>query len=61
MRKVFQYALMLMVGTIAITSCSEDRDSNPTLVMPTELVLNETNWRGATVELESTTDSLALT
>ena len=61
MRKVFQYALMLMVGTIAITSCSEDRDSNPTLVMPTELVLNETNWRGTTVELESTTDSLALT
>jgi hypothetical protein len=60
MKKIFQYALMLMVGTIAMTSCSEDRDSNPTLVTPSALVLNETNWRGSTVELESTTDSLIL-
>ena len=42
------------------TSCSEDRDSNPTLIQPTEFVLNETNWREAIVELENNTDSLLL-
>ena len=43
-----------------LTSCSEDRDSNPTLIQPEEFVLNETNWRGSTVALENTKDSLVL-
>ena len=51
---------MLLGGAALFTSCSEDRDSNPTLLQPTEFVLNETNWRGAVVELENTSDSLIL-
>jgi len=45
MRKIFSFALMLLGGAALLTSCSEDRDSNPTLIQPEKFVLNETNWR----------------
>jgi len=51
---------MLLGGAALLSSCSNDRDSNPNLVQPTEFVLNETNWRDATVALENTKDSLIL-
>lgn len=60
MKKIFSFALMLLGGAALLTSCSEDRDSNPTLLQPTDFVLNETNWRGGVVELENTKDSLIL-
>jgi hypothetical protein len=60
MKKIFSFALMLLGGFAMLTSCSDDRDSNPTLIQPDVLVLNETNWRGSTVELENTADSVLL-
>lgn len=44
-----------------MSSCSNDRDSNPTFKQPSTFVLNETNWRGSVFELETTTDSLQIT
>ena len=44
-----------------MSSCSNDRDSNPTFKQPSTFVLNETNWRGSIFELKTTTDSLQIT
>lgn len=60
MKKIFSLVLILLGGMSLLSSCEEDRDSNPTLVQPTEFVMNETNWRGALVDLENTSDSLLL-
>ena len=51
---------MLLGGVAFWTSCSNDRDSNPTFKQPETFVLNETNWRGSIFALETTTDSLIL-
>lgn len=40
MKKIFSYSMLLLAGAFAMTSCSDDLDSNPTLVNPTEFVLN---------------------
>ena len=45
---------MLLAGIFALTSCEKDQDSNPTLLQPTEFVLNEPAL-GATVDLETAT------
>ena len=60
MKKIFSFALMLLGGFVILTSCSDDRDSNPTLIQPDVLTLNETNWRGSIIDLENTTDSVLL-
>lgn len=61
MKKILSFAIMLLGGAALLSSCSSDRDSNPTFVTPSKFVLNEPSWRGAIVELENTTDSLTLT
>ncbi len=33
--------MLLLAGAFALTSCSDDNDSNPTLTTPTEFVLNQ--------------------
>ena len=40
MKKIHSYAMLLLAGMFTMTSCSDDNDSNPTLVQPTEFVLN---------------------
>ena len=40
MKKIFSFALMLMGIATALTSCSDDRDSNPTIGQPTQFVVN---------------------
>ena len=40
MKKIFSFALMLMGIATALTSCSDDRDSNPTIGQPTKFVVN---------------------
>lgn len=40
MKKIYSLALMLVAGLFALSSCSEDRDSNPTIQTPTQFVLN---------------------
>lgn len=42
MKKIFNYALLLICSVCVFTACEDDRDSNPTLQKPTDgsLVLN---------------------
>lgn len=41
MKKTYSYAMLLLAGMFAMTSCSDDNDSNPTLAQPTQFVLND--------------------
>lgn len=54
MKKIYSYAMLLLAGAFAFTSCSDDRDSNPTLVQPTEFSLTGSNATAAVVDLETT-------
>ena len=52
MKKIFSYAILLLCGTIAFTACSDDNDSNPTLVQPSEFSLFQPSVGTASVDLE---------
>ncbi len=43
--------MLFAAGALALTSCSDDNDSNPTLIQPTEFILNEPTVKDATVDL----------
>lgn len=46
----------LLVGIISLfASCSDDNDSNPTLIQPTEFKLNTPEYVNATIDLEHST------
>lgn len=46
----------LLVGIISLfASCSDDNDSNPTLIQPKEFVLNIPAYANATIDLEKST------
>ena len=51
MKKIFSFALMLMGFATALTSCSDDRDSNPTIVQPTQFVVNASPVAGQYIQL----------
>lgn len=51
MKKIFAYASVLLASTLAFTSCEKDLASNPTLVTPTEFVLNEPSVGTSSVSL----------
>lgn len=51
MKKIFSYAMLLVAGALAMTSCDKDLDSNPTLVQPTSFVLNNPEVGSAVVDL----------
>lgn len=53
MRKIFSYAMLLLCGTLAFTACSDDNDSNPTLVQPTEFSMFQPSVGTATIDLEA--------
>ena len=57
--KLLLGAALLGVASL-FTACTDDRDSNPTLIMPTEFVLNTPALAGETTDLK-TTDNVALT
>ena len=59
MKKIFSYAMLLLAGTFAMTSCDDDNESNPTLTQPTQFVLNTPAVTG-NIDLEKST-SVALT
>ena len=52
MKKIFSYAMMLLAGTFAMTSCEKDLDSNPTLIQPSSFVLNNPEVGNGVVDLE---------
>ena len=46
----------LLIGIISLfASCSDDNDSNPTLIQPTEFTLNTPEYINSTVDLEKST------
>ena len=46
----------LLFGIISLfASCSDDNDSNPTLIQPTEFTLNTPEYANATIDLEHST------
>ncbi len=46
----------LLIGIISLfASCSDDNDSNPTLIQPKEFVLNTPAYANATIDLEKST------
>ena len=51
MKKIFSYAVLLLAGAFAMTSCEKDLDSNPTLVQPAEFVLNNPTVGAGLVDL----------
>ena len=60
MKKIFSYAILLLGGTLAFTACSDDNNSNPTLVQPTEFSLFTPAVGNASVSLENS-DAITLT
>ncbi len=54
MKKIYSLALLLLMGAVALTSCKDDRDSNPTLTQPTEFSITGSNATAATIDLETT-------
>ncbi len=51
MNKILSNIMLFAAGALALTSCSDDNDSNPTLIQPTEFVLNTPTVSGSTVDL----------
>lgn len=52
-------ALLICIASL-FTACTDDNDSNPTLIQPTEFVLNTPAYANETVDLEKSKD-IALT
>ena len=47
----------LLIGIISLfASCSDDNDSNPTLIQPKEFTLNTPEYANATIDLEHSTE-----
>ena len=53
MNKIFAMGLVVFTATSLFTSCADDRDSNPTLVQPTELRLNTPIYANQLLDLGS--------
>ena len=53
MKKIFSFALMLMGVAAALTSCSDDRDSNPTIGQPTQFVVNASPLAAQYIQLSA--------
>lgn len=51
MKKIFSYAMLLLAGAFALTSCEKDLDSNPTLIQPESFVLNNPEVGTGVVDL----------
>ena len=60
MKKILSYAMLLLCGTFAFTACSDDNESNPTLVQPTAFSLFQPAIGTANVDLEKS-QSVTLT
>ena len=47
--------MLFAAGVLAMSSCTDDNGSNPTLIQPTEFVLNEPSIQGSSVDLAKST------
>ena len=59
MKKIYNLSMLLLAGAFALTSCSDDNESNPTLAQPTEFVLNQPAFNGPVDLLNSTAVALS--
>lgn len=53
MNKIFTLGLMLVAATSLFTACADDRDSNPTLVQPTDFRLNTPVYTNELLDLRA--------
>jgi hypothetical protein len=53
MNKILTMGLVLFAATSLFTACADDRDSNPTLVQPTEFVLNTPVYANQLLDLRT--------
>lgn len=51
MKKIVYFAMGLLCSLGVFTACSDDRDDNPTLQVPTQFVLNAPDWAGSSYDL----------
>lgn len=51
MKKIFSFVLMLLSGFVVLTSCSDDNESNPTLVQPSQFSMFQPAVGDAVVDL----------
>ena len=51
MNKILKSFLIIGLGLGIFTACDDDRDSNPTLISPTEFVLNTPAISGTVIDL----------
>lgn len=51
MKKIISNIMLLAAGVLALSSCDADRDSNPTLIQPTEFTLNTPVLQNGLVDL----------
>lgn len=51
MKYIFKSTLLLICSVLILTACNDDNDSNPTLLQPTEFVLNPPVYAENTIDL----------
>lgn len=56
MKNKYILGALLMCITGLFTACTDDNDSNPTLIQPTEFVLNTPAYANETVDLENSSE-----
>lgn len=56
MKNIFKSSLLLMCSVCLFTACDDDNDSNPTLLKPTEFVLNTPAYAASAVDLATSTE-----
>lgn len=55
MKKIIKSTMLLLCGIGLFTACADDRDSNPTLLQPTEFVLNTPAYSTSNIDLATST------
>ncbi len=53
MKNIFKYTMLLVAATMMLASCSDDRDSNPTLKTPESFVLNTPAYASQAIDLQN--------
>lgn len=51
MKKIIKSAMLLLCGVVLFTACSDDNDSNPTLLQPTTFTLNTPAYSSVLIDL----------
>jgi hypothetical protein len=51
MKNIFKYSMLMVAATMLLASCSDDRDSNPTLKTPESFVLNTPAYASQAIDL----------